>query len=234
MTNREIFDMLTGIGMTDEGACGLMGNFMAESGMRANNAQDSFQSSGGFTDEEYTAQVDAGQRAFIDDDVGYGYAQWTLKARKMQLLEYARKTGRSIGDPLMQIQFCIIELQRDFPSVYLQLVTSHDIDACSDLVCEVYENPDVKNYGDRRKFARQFYNEFRGSGALTAEHQALYPQKQNEADAQAETPSTFWDWKIAMIQFCMQHDGYWGKPDGLKSAEFFSALDQYVADMKLC
>ena len=50
------------------------------------------------------------------------------------------------------------------------------------------------------------------------------PQKGNPKD---------WDWKIALIQFCMQADGYWGEVDGVKSGEFIECLEEYVKDIKI-
>ena len=42
------------------------------------------------------------------------------------------------------------------------------------------------------------------------------------------------DWKIALIQFVMKWDGYWGEPDGIKSPEFFNCLREFTEDMKKC
>ena len=41
------------------------------------------------TDEEYTTAVDTGSYAnFAKDAAGYGLAQWTYSARKLNLLTY--------------------------------------------------------------------------------------------------------------------------------------------------
>ena len=42
MTEKEIYDSLIKAGLTPEGAAGLMGNLQAESGLRPNNLQNSF------------------------------------------------------------------------------------------------------------------------------------------------------------------------------------------------
>ena len=57
MTAKEIYLHLLKSGLTSEGACALMGNLNAESGLRANNAEN------GRTilpDDDYTAAVDNG------------------------------------------------------------------------------------------------------------------------------------------------------------------------------
>ncbi len=226
MTTKEIFEFFTGVGMTDEGACGLMGNMMAESGMKANIAQRGMTS---LSDEEYTAAADNGGIDFAQDAVGYGLCQWTFHTRKAKLLAYAKSCGMSVGDPVMQVRFCVRELQSEYPTLFLKLCTWHELYDCSDFVCDEYEQPAISNYAERRRFTNQFYSKFRGSGALAEQHAAI----QQQAAASADTPR-FWDWKIALIQFCMQHDGYWGQPDGLKGSEFFAALKQYVKDMEAC
>ena len=112
MSAQTIYFKLIEAGMSPVGACAMMGNMWAESGMRANNAQDGY----GYTDEGYTAKVDAGQLNFIDS-IGYGLCQWTYGPRKLKLLQFARKRGVSIGDEDMQVDFCIQELRSEYPKM---------------------------------------------------------------------------------------------------------------------
>ena len=63
-TNEErIWNYLKGAGLNDCGAAGLMGNLYAESGLRPNNLQNTYEKSLGYTDETYTAAVDSGAYA---------------------------------------------------------------------------------------------------------------------------------------------------------------------------
>lgn len=156
MTNREIYAALREAGMTAEGACGTIANMAAESAMRPDNAQDSC----GFDDAAYTAQTDNGLNDFVSDGVGYGLCQWTERGRKQKLLAYAKNTGVSVGDPRMQVSFCVIEMQIDFPSVWAVVTTSHDLLQCTQTVLNAYENPAVKNLGTRMEYARQAYAYF--------------------------------------------------------------------------
>ena len=58
------------------GVAGLMGNLYAESGLRSNNLQNTFEKKFGMTDEQYTAAVDNGTYTnFVKDSAGYGLAQ---------------------------------------------------------------------------------------------------------------------------------------------------------------
>lgn len=76
MTDEEMFEYFKSQGLNDYGASGLMGNLYAESGLAANNLQNTGNKKLGLTDAEYTSQVDAGTYTdFVND--GYGLAQWT-------------------------------------------------------------------------------------------------------------------------------------------------------------
>lgn len=157
MTNKEIYDRLRAAGMTAEGACGMLGNMAAESGMRPDNAQDSY----GIPDEVYVAQVDAGTRDFIDD-VGFGLCQWTLDSRKAKLLAFAHSLETSIADPEMQVMFVIRELrdEPEYAEVRKTLYTSHDLRACTKIVMDIYENPAAKNLGPRLDYAQMAFDDF--------------------------------------------------------------------------
>ena len=157
MTNKEIYNRLRAAGMTAEGACGMLGNMAAESAMRPDNAQDSY----GIPDDVYVAQVDGEVRDFLDS-VGFGLCQWTLASRKAKLLAFARARGVSIADPAMQVDFVIRELQDypEFADVRKTLCTSHDLRACTKIVMDIYENPDVKNLAERLVYAKMAFDDF--------------------------------------------------------------------------
>ena len=63
-----------------------------------------------------------------------------------------KKQGSSIGDLQLAIDFSLKELKTDsyFASkVWAVLSTTDSIREASDIVCRVYENPEVKNYDPR-------------------------------------------------------------------------------------
>lgn len=126
----------------DYGVFGLMGNLMAESGLRANNLQNTYSKKFGMTDEEYTKAVDDGSYTnFVKDSAGYGLAQWTYWSRKQKLLQYAQAYGCSIGDENMQVDFMIGELMASYPSVLNVLKNATSIREASDCVLTQYERP---------------------------------------------------------------------------------------------
>ena len=217
MSIQTIHDTLRAAGMTEAGACGLMGNMRAESAMRANNAQDSH----GMDDATYTAQADMGvyelMEAFYHDDVGYGLCQWTEASRKAKLLAFAKMSGVSVGDEDMQVRFCIWELMNDFPQVWAVLTSSDDLRRCTEIVLNIYENPQVKNLDARLAYAEEYFREFAEGGA-DAEP---YPWKPDLA--------------VMLLQTLMYHDGYWdGSIDGYKNDEFRTAVVQYAQAVAEC
>ena len=126
----------------DYGVFGLMGNLMAESGLKANNLQNSYNKKLNISDEDYTMVVDEGAYPdFVTDKAGYGLAQWTYWSRKQKLLQYAQAYGCSIGDENMQVDFMIGELMASYPSVLNVLKTATSIREASDCVLTQYEKP---------------------------------------------------------------------------------------------
>lgn len=126
----------------DYGVFGLMGNLMAESGLKANNLQNSYNKKLNISDEDYTAVVDEGAYSdFVTDKAGYGLAQWACWSRKQKLLQYAQAYGCSIGDENMQVDFMIGELMASYPSVLNVLKTAASIREASDCVLTQYERP---------------------------------------------------------------------------------------------
>ena len=140
---KEVYKFFKDKGMTDEGVSGLMGNLQAESGLRSNNLQNSFETKLGVNDESYTAAVNRGtcKDMFIYDKAGYGLAQWTFWSRKKALYEYAESIGHTIDSTLMQCQFLYLELFNKYKSVFNVLTSSHNLKECSDIVLTQFEKP---------------------------------------------------------------------------------------------
>ena len=128
-TEKTIWDFLYGKLGNAYGAAGMMGNLYAESALRPNNLQNTYEKKLGTTDAEYTAAVDNGSYTnFVKDSAGYGLAQWTYWSRKHALLEFAQASGKSIGDLQMQLDFLWKELQ-GYTSVLNTLKTTTTLKA---------------------------------------------------------------------------------------------------------
>jgi hypothetical protein len=136
-----IWDFLRGKGLNEYAVAGLMGNLYAESGLRPNNLQNSFEQRLGLDDAEYTKAVDNGTYTnFVKDSAGYGLAQWTYYTRKQNLLNFATKSNKSIGDLDMQLNFLWNELV-GYPTLMNILKTATDIPTASNAVLFQFERP---------------------------------------------------------------------------------------------
>ena len=154
----------------DYGVAGLMGNLYAESGLRPNNLQNSFEKKLGMTDEQYTAAVDSGaytKEAFIRDGAGMGIAQWTFWSRKENLYNF--KGSRSIGDLQMQLEFLYEELKKSYGSVLSGLKLATSIYEASTLVLTQFEKPADQSEAvkqTRASYSQVYYDRY-GKGRPT-------------------------------------------------------------------
>lgn len=154
----------------DYGTAGLMGNLYAESGLRSNNLQNSYEKSLGMDDVTYTAAVDNGlYDNFVKDSAGYGLAQWTYWSRKQNLLNFAKSRGASIGDLAMQLDFLRQELN-GYNSVLVGLKQAKSVREASDIVLLQYEKPRNQTEAvkkTRASYGQTFYDKYAG-GATPA------------------------------------------------------------------
>jgi len=147
------------------GAAGLMGNLYAESALRPNNLQNSYEKKLGMTDESYTAAVDNGSYTnFVKDSAGYGLAQWTYHTRKAALLDYAKSIGASIGDLDAQLGFLWKELSEGYSaSVLAVLKTATTVREASDVVLTKFERPADQSEAAkirRAGYGQTYYNKY--------------------------------------------------------------------------
>lgn len=124
------------------GTAGLMGNLYAESGLKPTNLQNTYEKKLGISDAEYTVAVDNGTYDnFVKDSAGYGLAQWTYWSRKQALLEFAKASGKSIGDLSMQLDFIWKELSESYKAVLSTLKSATSVTVASTAVLTKYEKP---------------------------------------------------------------------------------------------
>ena len=156
-----IWKFLANKGLNHYAIAGLMGNLYAESALRPNNLQNSFEKKLGMSDKGYTTAVNNGSyKNFAHDGAGYGLAQWTWPARKKNLLKFAKAQGKSIDDLQMQMEFLWQELQ-GYSKSLTALKEGKSIKAVSDVILLDFEKPadksdDVKNR--RARFGKEIYD----------------------------------------------------------------------------
>ena len=168
---KAIWDFLSGKIGNDCGVAGLMGNLYAESALRSNNLQNSYEKKLGCTDASYTQAVDNGSYDnFVRDSAGYGLAQWTYWSRKQNLLEYAKSVGKSIGDLNMQLGFLYKELYESYSGVLKTLKSAKSVREASDAVLLKFERP--ANQGEsvqkkRAEYGQKYYDKYSSSVPVT-------------------------------------------------------------------
>lgn len=162
---KNIWDACMMITGNKYGAAGLMGNLYAESGLKPNNMQNSYEKKLGMSDDQYVAAVDNGSYGnFVRDAVGFGLAQWTYWSRKQNLLDHAKSKGVSIADLNMQLDFLAGEL-KGYPGVLNVLKGAASIREASDAVLTGYERPADQSEAvkaRRASFGQQFYDKYAG------------------------------------------------------------------------
>lgn len=172
MSEKTIWEYLKAQGLTDAGAAGLMGNLYAESGLRPNNLQNSYEGKLGMADAEYTEMVDRGTYAnFGNDRAGYGLAQWTYPSRKAALLAYAMAAGKSIGDLEMQLGFLMQELSTGYKTVLNVLRTTVSVREASDIVLLQFERPADQSEARRKQraeYGQKYFDKYakKGGGVM--------------------------------------------------------------------
>lgn len=161
--DRQIWTFLKGKGLNDYAVAGIMGNLKAESNLRPNNLQNSFEKKLGYTDDSYTKAVDSDKyKNFAKDGAGYGLAQWTYYTRKASLLAFAKTKKTSIADLEMQLEFLWKEMQ-NYTGMMNVLRNAHGLLEASNTFLFHFERPADQGDAVQKKrcgFAKEFYEKF--------------------------------------------------------------------------
>lgn len=146
------------------GVAGLMGNLYAESSLKSNNLQQTYENKLGYTDVTYTTAVDNGTYGnFVKDSAGYGLAQWTFWSRKQNLLEYAKSKNKSISDLTMQMEFLWQELSTGHKAVLNDLKNATSVLEASNSVLTKFERPakqDESVQKKRAEYGQKYYDKY--------------------------------------------------------------------------
>lgn len=148
---QKIYNLLRGAGLSEAGALGLIGNWDCESNCEPNRVQGDF-SSFRSVSKAYVNSLNNGSLTrdrFMNDQKGFGLAQWTYFSRKAELYDTWKATGLPIDSVELQVSFALKELKRDNAGLLKMLCSTYDIyDACS-RVCKEFEKPAVNNIDAR-------------------------------------------------------------------------------------
>ena len=162
-----IWKYLRSLGYSKAGTAGIMGNLAKESGLQSNNLQNSFNTSLGLEDADYTKSVNNGSYSksrFTGDKAGYGLAQWTYSSRKAGLFDATIGKDRPIDSEKGQLDYLSRELTQYGLSD--QFKSAGNVDGASDYFLTQFEKPAnmEQQKSIRRKSAQSFYDQFSGYG----------------------------------------------------------------------
>lgn len=165
-----IYNFFKAKGFKEFTIAGLLGNWLVESFLRSDNAQNSYMNKFGETDESYTKKVDEGTwkrpdtgATFSADAIGYGLAQWTYPDRKAGLLELCKSIGVSISNMAAQCEYAYREITRS-KSLVEELRQASSPEEAAVILMVKYEKPESKDDPEKQKiradYARMFYDDF--------------------------------------------------------------------------
>ena len=142
-----------------------MGNLQAESELKPNNLQNTFEKKIGMNDQQYSDAVSNktySKEKFVKDSAGYGIAQWTYHTRKQAMYEFIiEQKKKRIDDLGAQLDFLFYELNKNYKGLVNQLRTCKTIKGASDLVLTQFERPadqSISVMNKRAEYAQKIYN----------------------------------------------------------------------------
>ena len=201
---QKIWNYLKDKGLNDFGCAGLLGNLYAESALNPKNLQNSYEKKLKYTDEKYTEVVDSGKYTnFVKDSAGYGLAQWTYWSRKQALLNFAKASGKSIGDLEMQLDFLYQELSTGYKKVLKTLTSATSVLDASNAVLLEFERPADQSKAMQKKRASY------GEG-----YYAKYAIKEDESMAEIKLDNTPDVWAKEAVDWAVKNKILFGDENG--------------------
>lgn len=185
----KIWNYLKSKGLNNYGCAGVLGNIFAESGLKSNNLQDTYERSLGYSDDRYVSSVDnENYTNFVYDCAGFGICQWTYWSRKKALYEYAKSRNKSISDLEMQLDFMMKELNESYKSVLNILKSATSVKQASDVFMVKYESPADQSESAKNKrasYGQVYYDKYAKSNAVNNTINTVQNINKNEANTMA-------------------------------------------------
>ena len=177
---KAIWDRLYAAIQNPYGVAGVMGNLYAESALRSNNLQNTYEKKLGMTDEQYTAAVDNGSYSnFVHDSAGYGLFQATYWSVKEALYNYAKAHSKSIGDRNMQVDQFIDMMKSSYQAIWNTLTTAKTVREASNAVLLKFERPADQSEAvqvKRAGYGQTYFDKYAASTPAT-EQPAILDEK---------------------------------------------------------
>lgn len=169
---KAIWDYLMGKLNNAYGTAGMMGNLFAESSLRPENLQNTFEKRLGMSDTQYADAVNNGSYTnFVHDSAGWGLAQWTFWSRKDGLQKLMKQRNKPIYDLNTQLDWLWQELNTSYKGTLNIIKNATTVQQASDEVLVNFEHPGAvddpnkvgKVKAQRLEYSMIFYNRYSGS-----------------------------------------------------------------------
>ena len=140
---RKIWKFFKDKGLSNNQIAGIVGNLYQESLLRPENVSDYYNKRTGITDQGYTDMVNNGTyKTFATDGEGYGLPMWTVSDNKGPLLESAKKSGKSVGDLGLQLDFLWNDLNTKYKEALMDPIRQSDsLEDIAVKFMQTYEKP---------------------------------------------------------------------------------------------
>lgn len=142
-----------GMGLTQNQTAGVCANILCESVFSPDNAQDS----------SYPGLHNKNYKYSTTDKVGYGLLQWTTSDRKSRLKNTAQSMGLSVSN--INAQFACFREEmtsvKSFKNSWSQIKKAKTYKEASDIFLRNIEKPKIKNYTERRNYAKIIYDKMK-------------------------------------------------------------------------
>lgn len=205
------WDALSGLIPNEIGRAGLLGNWYAESKVipyiKQGNTRPPWSPS-----TTYTNNVDNGtisKSTFVNDSIGYGFAQWTYWSRKELMYTIANNLNMSIGAFDVGIAMVTTEMtqgSQEYKDTLTILQNATDIRTASDRVLHNYEKPaDQSENAEiiRADYGNQIYDLMHGTAPIERKSLTISPNSVSIVDGETVTINVdaSGDWSYNLGQY---------------------------------
>lgn len=158
----EIWKALHNAGFNDIASAGILANMHAESHLKPDNVQNTYESKVG-TDEAYTHKINERiytREQFANDHAGYGLCQWTYPTRKQALYDFVMVRTGNIASITDQVLFLAQECRNSgLYDMLNKCASPYDAGVLFMLKFEKPKNQTVTAQKMRGELAVRFYND---------------------------------------------------------------------------
>lgn len=237
------WDALSELIPNEIGRAGLLGNWYAESKVipyiKQGNTRPPWSPS-----TTYTNNVDNGtisKSTFVNDSVGYGFAQWTYWSRKELMYNIANNLHMSIGAFDVGIAMVTTEMTQglqEYKDTLTILRNATDIRTASDRVLHNYEKPADKSENAeiiRADYGNQIYDLMHGTAPIERKSLTISPTSASIVDGDTVTinvdASGEWTYNLGQyLSLVEKTDGALVISGNANSAQITTAIAFWLTD----